>query len=238
MRPQHCSDLAQEPVAFRVAVLVVHVLEAVDVEESERQPAARAVRPLDLHGNPRETELARQDARQLVGAGERQVAPRFVAGLDRGGSVVGRLFSVGRRPHPVVGGARTVCGRLRPDAICAFDQFLGADLAAAVQVVEQGSPVVLFGGPVAQLGRAVALVPRHGARGRRLVAKLRHGLPVVRRPCPDRRRPLMGRRIVSGADVVVGGPLIIIGARLVAVGPGLVRVTCGLVAVGSGLFVG
>jgi len=141
-----------------VAVLVIDQLQAVDVEERECQAAARAVGTLDLHGDPREAELARQGARQLVGRGQREVTPRLVTSLDRGAPVMGRLFAVRRRASPVVGRARAICGRVRPDAICAFEQLLGADLAVAIAVVEQGRPVVLFGGAVAQLGRAVALI--------------------------------------------------------------------------------
>ena len=166
------DDEVQQSVAGRVPRGVVDLLETVDVDEGERELAARPPGALDLAGHLGQPEPSRPGARQLVGGGELESVARFLARETRLGALRRCLLPVVRRPRTVVGCLRPIGRCSRAVAFGTQENVVPTRVGFVLGVAQMSQAIAGLGAAIAKLGRAITILRNLQPRRRRLVARV------------------------------------------------------------------
>ena len=196
-----------------MALCVVDLFEAVDVDEREHERGARPVCTLELARHLLEAERARPRARQFVRRRELQVVCRFGAQPERLGTFAGCL-SLGRRPPghgrrlPWPGRPPPAPDPLRPPGECPPGSRSRPASDRAGEPSHRGPPRHCREARQPDHDPlSFAALPWHS---RRATPTRRHGHGSTAR-APG--APEMGGLVAAGREIIVGSVLILVRAR-------------------------
>src|SRR5205085_7483566 len=225
------AEELQQRVAGQMALTVVDLFEAVNVDEREHERGARAMCTLELARHLLKAELARPCARQLVRRRELQVVCRFGAVAERLSAFTGCRFPVGGRPRTVVGCFGPIGRRPRPIALGPQQNVLPTRVRVLLQIVQTSQRITTLRATITKRGSPITILRRSQPRRRTLVAQDRHRGPVATRPLPRQRGPVISDRVATGREIIVSGVLILIRASLITPTPRLIVIRPRLVLI-------
>src|SRR5436190_11225298 len=102
VRAERPAEELQQGVAGQVALAVVELFEAVDVDEREHERGSGSMRALELAGHLLETEPTRPRTRQFIGGSEHQVVCSFPPLPECLSAFMGCFLPVDGRPDTVI----------------------------------------------------------------------------------------------------------------------------------------
>src|SRR2546423_14903659 len=149
-----------------MALTVVDLFEAVNVDEREHQRGARAMCTFELVRPLLEAELARPRAGQLVRRREPQVICGFGAIPERLSALTGCLFPVGGRPRTVVGCLRPIGRRPRPIALGPQQNVLPTRVRVLLQIVQPSQRITTLRATITKLSSPITILPAYQPRRR------------------------------------------------------------------------
>src|SRR5207247_663428 len=224
IRAKGLTDVSKQRVAGQMALTVVDLFEAIDVDEREHERGARAMRTLELARHFLEPEPARPSTGQFVRRSKRQIVWRFRAVPERLSAFTARLFAIGGGAGTVVGCLRPVGRRPRPVPPRPRQDVLAARVRVVLQIVQTSQRITPRRAAITKRGRPITLLRRSQSRRGALIAYCRYGGTVATRPLPCQSAPVIGDPVATGREIIVCSVLILIRASLIARTRGLVVV--------------
>ncbi len=170
VRAERLTEELQQGVTGQMALAVVDLFKAVDVDEREYERGSGPMCAFELAGHLLETEPARPPTRQFIGGSELQVVCSFRPVPEPLSAFMGCFLPVGGRPGTVIGCFGSIGRRSRPVPPRARQDVLPSRVLVVLHIVQTSELIPAGRATITKRSIPIALLRRFQPRRGTLLA--------------------------------------------------------------------